>query len=59
MATTTLAPARETTRSGVTTAEVRVLDPIETAGMTKDDVGALRDRTRAAIAAAIADMKAA
>jgi len=46
-------------RFGLTTAEVRVLPAIETTGMTKDDIGALRDRTRDAIAAAIAEMKAA
>lgn len=30
-------------------AKVRILDPIETTGMTKDDVGTLRDHSRAAI----------
>ena len=45
-------------RFGVTSAEVRVLDPIETAGLTKDDIGDLRDRTRAVIETAIAEMKA-
>jgi len=44
-------------RFGVTTAEVRVLSPIETTGMTKDDVAALRDRTRAVIEAELASMK--
>lgn len=44
-------------RFGVTSAEVKVLDPIETAGMTKDDIESLRERTRAVIEAAIADMK--
>ena len=45
-------------RFGITSAEVRVLDPIETTGLTKDDIGDLRDRTRAVIGAAIAEMKA-
>lgn len=45
-------------RFGLTTAEVRVLDPIETTGMTKDDIPALRDRTKEAIRAAVAEMKA-
>ena len=36
-----------------------MLDPIPTDGLTKDDVPALRDRTRAAIAAAIEEMRAA
>lgn len=46
-------------RFGLTSAEVRVLHPIETTGMTKDDIPALRDRTREVIRAAIAEMKAA
>ena len=45
-------------KMNVTHAEVRVLDPIETTGMSKDDIPALRDRTRDLIAAAIAEMKA-
>ena len=45
-------------RFGVTTAEVRVLSPIETTGMTKDDVATLRDRTRAVIEAELATMRA-
>jgi 1-acyl-sn-glycerol-3-phosphate acyltransferase len=44
-------------RFGFSDAEVRVLDPIETTGMTKDDVPALRDRTRATIAEALATMR--
>lgn len=35
---------------GRATAKVRVLDPIETAGMTKEDLPGLRDRTREVIA---------
>ena len=46
-------------RFGSSHAEVRVLDPIPTDGLTKDDVPALRDRTRAVIAAAIEEMRAA
>lgn len=45
-------------RFGPSRAEVRVLDPIPTTGLTKADVPALRDRTRDAIAAAIADLRA-
>ncbi len=45
-------------RFGITSAEVRVLDPIETTGLTKDDIGDLRNRTRSVIEAAIAEMKA-
>ena len=45
-------------RFGLTSATVRVLEPIETTGLTKDDIGALRDRTRAAIGAALAEMRA-
>lgn len=45
-------------RFGITSAEVRVLEPIETTGLTKDDIGDLRDRTRTVIAAAIAELKA-
>jgi 1-acyl-sn-glycerol-3-phosphate acyltransferase len=37
-------------RFGVTEAEVRVLEPIETAGMTKTDLPELRDRVRTLIA---------
>ena len=44
-------------RFGTSHAEVRVLSPIPTEGMTKADVPALRDRTRAVIAAAIDDMR--
>ena len=45
-------------RFNVTTAEVRVLPPIETAGMSTDDVSELRDRVRSVIAAEVALMKA-
>jgi 1-acyl-sn-glycerol-3-phosphate acyltransferase len=45
-------------RFGRTQAEVRVLDPIQTDGLTKADVPELRDRTRAVIAAALDTMRA-
>ena len=45
-------------RFGSSRAEVRVLDPIPTDGLTQDDVPDLRDRTRGAIAAAIEEMRA-
>jgi 1-acyl-sn-glycerol-3-phosphate acyltransferase len=45
-------------RFGVTDAEVRVLDPVETTGMTLDDVSSLRDRVRTMIADELALMKA-
>jgi 1-acyl-sn-glycerol-3-phosphate acyltransferase len=45
-------------RFGNSHAEVRVLDPIPTAGLTKADVGDLRDRTRAVIAEALDAMRA-
>ena len=38
-------------RLGAATAEVRVLDPIETEGMTLDDLDTLRAKVRAAIVA--------
>lgn len=44
-------------RFGVTDAEIRVLEPIETTGLTKDDIPELRDRTRALIERTIAEMK--
>jgi len=44
-------------RFGRSDAEVRVLDPIPTEGLDKADVADLRDRTRAAIAAAIDEMR--
>ncbi len=44
-------------RFGRSDAEVRVLEPIPTDGMTKRDVPELRDRTRAAIEAALAEMR--
>jgi 1-acyl-sn-glycerol-3-phosphate acyltransferase len=45
-------------RWNVTSAEVRVLAPVETTGLTKADVGELRDRVRAIIADELATMKA-
>ncbi len=45
-------------RFGVTNAEVRVLAPVETAGMTMDDVPALKERVRDAITAELAVMRA-
>jgi len=45
-------------RFGYSHAEVRVLDPIPTDGLTKADVGDLRDRTRAVIADALDTMRA-
>lgn len=45
-------------RFGSSHAEVRVLEPIPTDGLTKDDVADLRDRTRDAIVAALADLRA-
>ena len=45
-------------RFGSSDAEVRVLDPIPTQGLTRADVPALRDRTRDAIATAIEEMRA-
>ncbi len=45
-------------RMNVTHAEVRVLEPIETAGMTKADVPVLRERVRDLIAAELAVMRA-
>lgn len=44
-------------RFGRSNAEVRVLDPIATDGLGKDDVPALRDRTRDTIAATLAAMR--
>ncbi len=44
-------------RFGYSRAEVRVLDPIVTDGLTRDDVESLRDRTRHVIAGALADMR--
>ncbi len=44
-------------RMNVTSAEVRVLEPIDTAGMTKDDIPLLRERCRDLIGAAVAEMK--
>jgi 1-acyl-sn-glycerol-3-phosphate acyltransferase len=45
-------------RFGYSRAEVKVLDPIPTDGLTAADVGDLRDRTRDQIAAALAAMRA-
>jgi 1-acyl-sn-glycerol-3-phosphate acyltransferase len=45
-------------RMNVTEAEVRVLDPIPTEGLTKRDVPALRDRVRGLIADELAAMRA-
>ena len=44
-------------RLGYAEAEVRVLEPIETEGLTMDDVAALSDRVRAAIVAARDDLR--
>jgi 1-acyl-sn-glycerol-3-phosphate acyltransferase len=44
-------------RFGYSRAEVRVLDPISTDGLTKADVEPLRDRAREVIAAALDDMR--
>jgi 1-acyl-sn-glycerol-3-phosphate acyltransferase len=46
-------------RFGVSNAEVRVLEPIETTGMTMADLSRLRDMARSQIAAALEEMKAA
>jgi 1-acyl-sn-glycerol-3-phosphate acyltransferase len=45
-------------RFGYATAEVRVLEPFETAGLTLADVGDLRDRVRARIGAELDAMRA-
>jgi 1-acyl-sn-glycerol-3-phosphate acyltransferase len=45
-------------RFGYSNAELRVLEPIETTGLTKSDVPELRERTRAVIAAALESMLA-
>jgi 1-acyl-sn-glycerol-3-phosphate acyltransferase len=45
-------------RFGYSKAEVRVLEPIETTGLTKRDAPLLRDRTRDAIAGALSEMRA-
>jgi 1-acyl-sn-glycerol-3-phosphate acyltransferase len=47
----------ESWRMNVTRAEVRVLAPIATAGMTRDDAPALRDRVRGLIAAELESMR--
>lgn len=43
-------------RFGVAEADVYVLDPIDTAGLTRDDVAALRDRVRGLIATRRAEL---
>ena len=45
-------------RLGVSTAEVRVLEPIEVDGLTEDDIHTLRDRTRDVIAAELDVLRA-
>lgn len=45
-------------RCGAADAEIRVLDPISTEGLTKKDSKELCEKTRDIIAAAVADMKA-
>ena len=50
--------AKHSLRFGYARAIARVLEPIETKGMTVDDVPALRERTRSAIAAARNELKA-
>ena len=44
-------------RMNATHAEVRILEPIETTGMTRDDIEALRDRVRTLIADELARMR--
>lgn len=44
-------------RFGVSEAEVRVLEPISTEGLTLDDLPSLRDRTHQVIADAVHDMR--
>ncbi|HEY4609926.1 MAG TPA: lysophospholipid acyltransferase family protein [Ilumatobacteraceae bacterium] len=46
-------------RFGIADAEVRVLQPVETAGLTIDDVSSLRDRVRTMITDELASMRAA
>jgi 1-acyl-sn-glycerol-3-phosphate acyltransferase len=46
-------------RMGDTNAEVRVLEPISTEGMTEDDIPVLRERVRDLIVAEVAKMSAA
>jgi 1-acyl-sn-glycerol-3-phosphate acyltransferase len=46
-------------RFGIADAEVRVLEPVETAGLTIDDVSSLRDRVRTMITNELASMRAA
>jgi 1-acyl-sn-glycerol-3-phosphate acyltransferase len=51
------AMARGSFRFNRATAEARVLEPIETANLTRDDVARLRDDVRDRIAAARADLR--
>jgi 1-acyl-sn-glycerol-3-phosphate acyltransferase len=46
-------------RMGDTNAEVRVLEPISTEGMTEEDIPVLRERVRDLIVAEVAKMSAA
>jgi 1-acyl-sn-glycerol-3-phosphate acyltransferase len=46
-------------RMGDADAEVRVLEPISTEGMTEDDIPVLRERVRDLIVAEVAKMSAA
>jgi 1-acyl-sn-glycerol-3-phosphate acyltransferase len=52
------AMAKHSLRFGYSRAIARVLEPIETRGMTVDDVPALREHTRSVIAAAREELKA-
>jgi 1-acyl-sn-glycerol-3-phosphate acyltransferase len=56
---TRTAPEAGSLKMNTTDAEVRVLAPVPTAGMGKDDAPALRDRVRALIAAELAAMRGA
>ncbi len=53
---TRLAMAKHSLRFGRARAVARVLEPVETTGMTLDDVPALRDRVRASIIEARSDL---
>lgn len=55
---TRAAMAKHTFRFNRTYAEVRVLPPVETTGLTLDDVGALRERVRGIIAEGRAALRA-
>ena len=54
---TTTALRKHDWRLGRSDAEVRVLEPISTEGLTKGDVAALRERVRDRIAAELAEMR--